>query len=174
MSTHNIGFHTEIKPISIRFGLQKVLSKAMDIVVIFSYYSEIICFSRAIHLSQGDSIWCSRKAPTHYTSKTSFLRTKLVEPSYGFPTDHSKAILLLQFFFVSASVVSNVAFVLSLFVPHLPFFWCLGKAVLLDCGISRVSSLIFLPSPLITVSQSVLKFYTPKCLTKWHRQTGAV
>ena len=29
-----------------------------------------------------------------------------------------------------------VALVLSLFVPHISFFWCLGKAVLRDCGIS--------------------------------------
>ena len=33
-------------------------------------------------------------------------------------------------FFVWASVVSQVAFVFSLFVPHLSLFWCLLKAVL--------------------------------------------
>ena len=27
-----------------------------------------------------------------------------------------------------ACVVSYVPFVVSLFVPHLPFFWCLGRA----------------------------------------------
>ena len=37
----------------------------------------------------------------------------------SFLNDLSKAISLLQFF-VCASVVSDVAFVLSLFVPHLP------------------------------------------------------
>ena len=36
-----------------------------------------------------------------------------------------------------------MAFVLSLFVPHLSFVWCLWKAVLRDCGISWISSLIF-------------------------------
>ena len=36
----------------------------------------------------------------------------------SFPTDHSKAVLLLQFYFVCASVISYRAFVLSLFVPH--------------------------------------------------------
>ena len=41
-----------------------------------------------------------------------------------------------------ASVISYVAFVLSLFVYHLSFFWFHGKAVLVDCGISCVSSLI--------------------------------
>ena len=50
---------------------------------------------------------------------------------------------ILKLFFVSAYVVSNVAFVLSLFVPRLFLFWCLGRAVLHDCSISRVSSLIF-------------------------------
>ena len=37
--------------------------------------------------------------------------------------------------------VECLAFVLSLFVPHRPFFWCLGKVVLCYYGISRVSSL---------------------------------
>ena len=41
------------------------------------------------------------------------------------------------------SVVSCMAFVLSLFVPHLLLFWCLGKAVLRDRGISWVSTYIF-------------------------------
>ena len=56
-------------------------------------------------------------------------------------SDRSKTVLLQ--FFVCASVVSCVAFVLSLFIPRLSFFWCLGKAVLRDCSISWVSSLIF-------------------------------
>ena len=44
--------------------------------------------------------------------------------SSSFPTDHFKAVLLLQSFIVCASVVSYLAFVLSLFIPHLSFFWC--------------------------------------------------
>ena len=35
-----------------------------------------------------------------------------------------------------ASVTSDVTFVLSLFVPHLSFFWCQGMAVPRDCDIS--------------------------------------
>ena len=35
---------------------------------------------------------------------------------------------------VCPSVVLYAAFVLSLFVPHLPFFWPLGKAALRDWG----------------------------------------
>ena len=58
----------------------------------------------------------------------------------NFPTDRSKAVPLLLFFFVCASVVSYVALVLSLFEPHLFFFWCLGRAVLRDWGISWISS----------------------------------
>ena len=61
----------------------------------------------------------------------------------SFPNDHSKAIPLLEFFFVCASVVS-VAVDLSLFVPQLSFFWCLGRAVLRDFDISSVPSHIFL------------------------------
>ena len=38
---------------------------------------------------------------------------------------------LLQFFFGYASIVSYVAFVLSLLVRNLSFFWCPGKAVVL-------------------------------------------
>ena len=37
-------------------------------------------------------------------------------------------------------------FVLSLFVPDLCIFWCIGKAVLRDCVIFRVSSLIIYSS----------------------------
>ena len=40
-----------------------------------------------------------------------------------------------------ASVASYVAFVWSMFVPLPPFFWCIGKAVFLGCGIFWVSSL---------------------------------
>ena len=40
--------------------------------------------------------------------------------------------------------VSYVTFMLSfVFPPHLSYFWCLGRAVLRDCGISWVSSLLF-------------------------------
>ena len=39
----------------------------------------------------------------------------------NFPTDHSKAVFLLQFFFINASVVPYMAFVLSRFVSHLSF-----------------------------------------------------
>ena len=52
----------------------------------------------------------------------------------------SKAVFLLHFFFFfffffffCASVVSYLAFVLSLFVPHISFFWCLKRDVLHDC-----------------------------------------
>ena len=51
---------------------------------------------------------------------------------------------MLQIFFVSSSVFSYVASVLSLFVILLSFFWCLGRSVLRDFGISLVSTLIFL------------------------------
>ena len=40
-------------------------------------------------------------------------------------------------------MVSYVAFVFSLFVPNLSYFWCLRRAVLRVCGISWVSSLFF-------------------------------
>ena len=49
-----------------------------------------------------------------------------------FPTKSSKANPLLQFS-VCASVVSYVAFVLSLFVPHL-LFYCRGKVVVRYCA----------------------------------------
>ena len=59
--------------------------------------------------------------------------------------DRSKTVPLLQFFFVRATVASYVTFVLSFFLFHISTsFWCLGKAVLRDCGISKVSLHIFL------------------------------
>ena len=73
-----------------------------------------------------------------------------------FPTDRSKAVILLQFFFISASVVSYLAFVLSLFGPHPPFFWRLRRAVLRDCGISWVSSLIITKTNLSNMFSMVL------------------
>ena len=64
----------------------------------------------------------------------------MVQPATSFPTDHSKAVPLLQFFFICAPVISYMMFVLSLFVPHPFFFRCPGKAVLCGCGIFWVSS----------------------------------
>ena len=49
---------------------------------------------------------------------------------------------LLQIFFVTALVVSYVAFVLPLFGPQLSFR-CIGKGMFLDHVISQVSTLIF-------------------------------
>ena len=45
--------------------------------------------------------------------------------------------------FVCASVVSYVLFVLSLFVSHLSFFWCLERAVLRDCRTSCPVSILY-------------------------------
>ena len=50
---------------------------------------------------------------------------------------------MLQLFYVHVSMVSNVKFILSLFVPRLSVFWRLRKAVLRYYGIFLVSSLIF-------------------------------
>ena len=47
---------------------------------------------------------------------------------------------LLQLVFVESSVVSYVAFVISLLAPHRLFLRYLGKGVLRDCGISCVFS----------------------------------
>ena len=65
----------------------------------------------------------------------------------------SVVVLLLLFFVVVVVVVFFVCFFVvflffvvffwSLFVPHISFFWCLGKAVLRDFGLSWLSSLIF-------------------------------
>ena len=49
----------------------------------------------------------------------------------------------LCFILLCVSMVLYMAFVLSLFVRHLSFSWCLGKAVLRDCDISFLSSHIF-------------------------------
>ena len=84
----------------------------------------------------------------------------------GTPTDHSKAIPLLRFFFVYeyGSVVSYVAFVLYLFVSHLSYFWCLGTDVLYDCGIFWVSSLI-VQGPVVQSVVSLTNSLVVKLLT---------
>ena len=46
-------------------------------------------------------------------------------------------------------MISYVVFVLSLFFLHLTLVWCLGRAVLRICGISWVSSLMFLPESIM-------------------------
>ena len=57
-----------------------------------------------------------------------------------FYSDHSKVVPL--FLFVRG-VVSYAKFILSFFVPHLFFFWYLGRAVPRDCCVSRIFLLIF-------------------------------
>ena len=57
-------------------------------------------------------------------------------------TDRSKAVPPSQFSFVCVSVVSYIELVLSLFVPHLSFLWCLGRAVFCDCRISLYALVI--------------------------------
>ena len=73
-------------------------------------------------------------------------------------TPHTHPITFLltiprRFLYYSSSLCVGVLhepFVLLLFVPHICFCWYLGKAVLRDCGISWVSSLVslsLLPHP---------------------------
>ena len=57
------------------------------------------------------------------------------KPVSSFLTNRSKAVPLVQFFFVRVSAVLYVAFVLSLCVLHLYFSWCFWKAVLRECDI---------------------------------------
>ena len=64
-----------------------------------------------------------------------------LSPPSSFSSDRSVAVLVLQLVFVCALVVLYVPFALSLFVPHLFLFCCLGKASLRDFGISWVYSL---------------------------------
>ena len=49
----------------------------------------------------------------------------------GGASERSTAISPLQFIFLFALVVSDVAFVLSWLIPRLPFFWCLWKTLVL-------------------------------------------
>ena len=66
------------------------------------------------------------------------------------------------FFFVRASMVSYVTFVLSIFVSHLPFFGGLGKAVLRDSGISLVYFQIHVYHYENTLIQEYRKFHLQK------------
>ena len=48
----------------------------------------------------------------------------------------SQVVFLVAAPIVCASVISYVVFVLSLFVPYLSLFWCLGRVALRESGIS--------------------------------------
>ena len=61
-------------------------------------------------------------------------KTSLIPCPSSCLIDCSKAVPLVHFFFAFAWVVSYEVFGLSLFVPRLVIVWCLGKAVLCDCG----------------------------------------
>ena len=130
------------------FGFRSPLSPLLCLITVF-----------LIILFHYDVEWMRQRKPMRpsYICKmtdASELRVRFPVNKTGlsphkFSTDCSKEILLLQFFFVCSSLVSYVAFVLSLFVLHLSLFWCLGRAVLHGCGISWVSSNIRLTNPWI-------------------------
>ena len=61
----------------------------------------------------------------------------------------SKVVTLLQFFFVCVSVASYFAFVIMPFsFSSSVCFWCLGRAVLRDCGISSRKHAYIMLTPL--------------------------
>ena len=82
---------------------------------------------------------------------------------------------LFQFFFVCASVVSYVAFALSLCASHLSFFWCLGKAVLRDCSIFWVSSLKRIFVEILGINNNAFQYlgYIKHC-GLYHRRADAL
>ena len=62
-------------------------------------------------------------------SKVSHEYNLFISQVFFFSFERFSAVPLLQFLFVSALVVAFVAFILSLFVPHLFFFWCFRRIV---------------------------------------------
>ena len=68
-------------------------------------------------------------------------RVKLVKAPSSYPTDRSMAVHMLQFVLISS---------LSLFL------WCRGRAVRRVCGISWVSSYIFLRNKPMILTNMVL------------------
>ena len=79
----------------------------------------------------------------------------------SFPTEFPKVVPLLLFLFVFASVVSYVAFVLSLFVHHRSFFWCLGRGVLCDTTRAKPVVKSCVPHP---IRFDILNNYALKCV----------
>ena len=80
-------------------------------------------------------------------------------PPVVFSTDCSKALPLLQLYFVARRRFHMChLFCLCWFIPHFCFFWYVLKAVFYDCDISWVSSLIqttlFIPT-LNTMTKSL-------------------
>ena len=74
-----------------------------------------------IKFVNSDLVNCKTVAYNQGYILSFFFQTKSGLLPNCFRTDNSKAVMLLQFFFVCASVVSYVAFVLCLFVPGLTF-----------------------------------------------------
>ena len=73
--------------------------------------------------------------------KRGFARVKLVYAPFNVPTDHSKVVSLLQFFFVRLRFhIWN--YILSVFVPPFSLFSCFGMDMLRHCGISGVNSFV--------------------------------
>ena len=80
-------------------------------------------------VSKGHPFWllfvilsCIRLKVRFHENKTDLS----IHQAICFPTDCSKAVFLLQFCIVSASMASYQAFVLSSVVPNLYSFWCVG------------------------------------------------
>ena len=68
-------------------------------------------------ITRVDCICITDELDDPYANRTCIIKTALRRSKFS--TGHSKAIPLLQFFFVRASMVSYVAFVLLLLVPNL-------------------------------------------------------
>ena len=73
---------------------------------------------------------------THLKTRKTYwtLTVKLTVPKCFDPLSYSLCVCM--------SMASWMTFVLSLFAPGLFFVWCFGRAVLGNCGISWISSLL--------------------------------
>ena len=91
---------------------------------IFVHLSSFGCLGRVVRRSCG-IIWIS-SLETDEIHMVFFRSVSVIfgiGPHYSFPTDHSKAVPLMQFLFVCA--IQGFIYILSVFVPHLCLSWCL-------------------------------------------------
>ena len=93
-------------------------------------------YSNALFLLQFRPLQCGSSVVV-LTTSMQFLLETIPMWSLCYSSDNSNAVPLLQFSFylVACQILQLYRCVLSLFVPHLFFLRCLGKAVLRDCGL---------------------------------------
>ena len=133
------------------FHYRSPLSPLLCFITVFVVICvSLWCFANEVEdLCVGQTYFCSFELHQNVRVRLRSSKTGLsLHPPHKVFLDSSKAAL---FFHYTSGFICGVC----LFVPNLFFFWYLGKAVLCDCCISSVFSLLFLMGVMIFLYLSV-------------------